>query len=446
MGEEEGKRKRNPYEDLDREELLAKLTELEHQNKLLRQHLTSVEKNMHTHLTPDNWENDKGKPSNLKKKRKGFDFSRYNVRHVALKIAYLGWDYHGFASQENIENTIEAHLFNALKKSCLIEERSTCNYSRCGRTDKGVSAFAQVISLHVRSNLDEGKGIIVSKDPNFDVDDAKHSLNKEEINYLYVLNKLLPNEIRVIGWTPVSLDFKARFSCMHRMYKYYFPRGNLDLKRMNEAGQKFVGEHDFRNFCKMDIGNNILSFKRNILSVEIEQLTEFGHSEYETCTVTIKGMAFLWHQVRCIVAILFLIGQKLEEAEIIDHMLDITKCPRRPQYNMASEIPLVLYHCEYESLTWQYDEDEMQRVFNNFQKLWTTSIIRTTMIRTLLDDLNSKKDVETKKTFRGMCLIPGHHVNSYKKILTRALCDSLETKLENLASKRDRRRKKLSKV
>lgn len=83
-----------------------------------------------------------------------------------MKIAYLGWDYHGFASQENIENTIEvclsfnvtlelnvclhnvlffqAHLFNALKKSCLIEERSTCNYSRCGRTDKGVSAFAQV--------------------------------------------------------------------------------------------------------------------------------------------------------------------------------------------------------------------------------------------------------------------------------------------------------------
>lgn len=59
------------------QELLAKLTELEHQNKLLRQRLTSVEKNMHhTHLIPDNWENDKGKPSNLKKKRKGFDFSR----------------------------------------------------------------------------------------------------------------------------------------------------------------------------------------------------------------------------------------------------------------------------------------------------------------------------------------------------------------------------------
>ena len=26
-----------------------------------------------------------------------------------------------------------------------------CNYSRCGRTDKGVSAFSQIIALKVRS-------------------------------------------------------------------------------------------------------------------------------------------------------------------------------------------------------------------------------------------------------------------------------------------------------
>ena len=39
---------------------------------------------------------------------------------------------------------LKAHLFNALHKACLIKDRSTCNYSRCGRTDKGVSAFAQV--------------------------------------------------------------------------------------------------------------------------------------------------------------------------------------------------------------------------------------------------------------------------------------------------------------
>lgn len=31
---------------------------------------------------------------------------RYNKRHVALRLAYVGWDYHGFASQEGV-NTIE---------------------------------------------------------------------------------------------------------------------------------------------------------------------------------------------------------------------------------------------------------------------------------------------------------------------------------------------------
>lgn len=98
------------------------------------------------------------------KKQKPFDFTRYHKRHVALKMAYLGWDYHGFASQESTENTIEAHIFAALSKACLIESRSDCNYSRCGRTDKGVSAFAQVVSLDVRSNVAEGLGVILSGD------------------------------------------------------------------------------------------------------------------------------------------------------------------------------------------------------------------------------------------------------------------------------------------
>ena len=40
-------------------------------------------------------------------------------------------------------------MFGALLKACLIEERSSCNYSRCGRTDKGVSAFGQVITIIV---------------------------------------------------------------------------------------------------------------------------------------------------------------------------------------------------------------------------------------------------------------------------------------------------------
>lgn len=105
-----------------------------------------------------------GATSGKSRKQKPFDFTRYHKRHIALKMAYLGWDFHGFARQESTENTIESHFFAALSKACLIENRADCNYSRCGRTDKGVSAFSQVVSLDVRSNLTEGLGLIISGD------------------------------------------------------------------------------------------------------------------------------------------------------------------------------------------------------------------------------------------------------------------------------------------
>ena len=36
-----------------------------------------------------------------KKKPRSFDPTLYKKRHVLLKVAYFGWDYHGFAVQEN---------------------------------------------------------------------------------------------------------------------------------------------------------------------------------------------------------------------------------------------------------------------------------------------------------------------------------------------------------
>lgn len=77
-------------------------------------------------------------------KDRPFDFSVHPRRHVALRLAYLGWEYQGFAVQENTDNTVEARLFEAFLKTKLIQDRQSSNYHRCGRTDKGVSAFSQV--------------------------------------------------------------------------------------------------------------------------------------------------------------------------------------------------------------------------------------------------------------------------------------------------------------
>ena len=45
-----------------------------------------------------------------------------------------------------------------------------------------------------------------------------------------MLNGVLPEEIRVLSWAPVSPDFSARFSCLQRTYKYFFPLGTMDIE------------------------------------------------------------------------------------------------------------------------------------------------------------------------------------------------------------------------
>ena len=51
----------------------------------------------------------------------------------------------GFVEVEHTAMTIEHQMFEALVKTRLIESPEAIpNYSRCGRTDKCVSAFSQV--------------------------------------------------------------------------------------------------------------------------------------------------------------------------------------------------------------------------------------------------------------------------------------------------------------
>lgn len=46
------------------------------------------------------------------------------------------------------------------------------------------------------------------------------------------------------------------------------------------------------------------------------------------CEFTISGEAFLWHQIRAIISVLFLVGQEKESPEIFDKLLDIEICSK----------------------------------------------------------------------------------------------------------------------
>lgn len=77
-------------------------------------------------------------------------------------------------------------------------------------------------------------------------------------------------------------------------------REALDLDAMRRAAQFFVGAHDFRNFCKMDV-TKVKHFNRVVYDLRIEPLDPeaFGGETSPSAlyAVFVEGTAFLWHQV-----------------------------------------------------------------------------------------------------------------------------------------------------
>uniref|UniRef100_A0A087XUI6 Pseudouridylate synthase 3 n=1 Tax=Poecilia formosa TaxID=48698 RepID=A0A087XUI6_POEFO len=367
-------------------------------------------------------------------KERPFDFSSHPRRHVALKLAYLGWAYQGFAVQENTDNTVEARLFEALLKTRLIQDRQSSNYHRCGRTDKGVSAFSQVITIDLRSSQFCG-GLGVTLPENLDLG-TKSKASASELPYVKMLNRVLPQDIRILGWAAAEQGFSARFDCQSRTYRYYFPRGSLDVELMADAAKRYEGTHDFRNLCKMDVGNGVLQFERTILSASVRPLQpqQVSSAErYDLFVFEIKGLAFLYHQVRCMMAVLLLIGQKLEAPEIIDHLLDVEKNPRKPQYSMAVDYPLVLYDCHFDGLTWQQEAEEVSHVLSSLQRHWTQSAVKAHVLLGMIRGLEERGEEFCVKNH--CCLVEGSRQKNYRPLLERPCCESLESRINHFVKR-----------
>ncbi|XP_071716433.1 uncharacterized protein [Rutidosis leptorrhynchoides] len=321
-------------------------------------------------------QNGKKKP---KKRLLGHDLNSMNhhsQRLVALKIMYFGQRFYGFASEAQMDPTVESELFKALQKTRLVlSDKKDLQYSRCGRTDKGVSSVGQVVALLLRSKRKE-----------LDANSSEELVNDEgELDYVRILNGVLPDDIRVIGWCPAPVNFSA--SCLSREYIYFFWRENLNILAMERSCEKLIGEHDFRNFCKMDAAN-VHNYKRRITSFNICAC----NGSDKLLFMKIKGSAFLWHQVRCMVAVLFLIGQGLESPDVIDVLLDVEKMPRKPQYKMAPEIPLVLQSCEFEGLRFMCSSDAKRALQLHLENKCRSYKLQAAIFHEALSSLSSTED------------------------------------------------------
>eukprot|EP00095_Tigriopus_kingsejongensis_P007450 snap_masked-scaffold403_size186359-processed-gene-0.34 protein:Tk07450 transcript:snap_masked-scaffold403_size186359-processed-gene-0.34-mRNA-1 annotation:"trna pseudouridine synthase 3" len=382
--------------------------------------------------------------SRKRKTPRPFDYTLYKKRHVLLQVAYFGWDYYGFAVQEITGKTIESELFRALLLTRLIESRETSNYHRCGRTDKGVSALKQVVSIDLRSNLLEGKSVFAPEGCRAHERRVPGD-ERIEIDFCKMLNANLPDHIHVTAWAPCpSLDFSARFDCQLRTYKYFFPQGSMSLDRINAAGQHLVGSHDYRNFCKLDVGNGVVSYTRRIdrvSAVPVQEAEAEGGEGYRMCALTVVGKAFLWHQIRCIVAVLFRVGEGLEAPSVIQELLDVAKNPSRPQYSMASEMALNLFDCQYEGITWHHSEESLLIVMKRLQALWTEHEVKATMLKASLCEMQANAQLPSLKHFNRQTesLVPNKGKSkSYLPLMQMMTCTSLEDKISQTEAKKKR--------
>ena len=209
-----------------------------------------------------------------------------------ITFAYDGTNFSGFQIQPH-KRTVEQVLKNAVNKIAKHPDPAI-PVIWSGRTDAGVHALNQVAHFDIPYHL------------------SNDSMRK-------ALNSILPLDILVKKAEEVSPDFHARYSAHRKTYRYRvdqvefvnpFKRNYtahfkfpLDLARMQEAAQDFIGEHDFTSFVAS--GSQA---KSNVRTVEKIRIYRDEHDNEVIFEFT--GNGFLYNQIRIMVAFLLEIGSK----------------------------------------------------------------------------------------------------------------------------------------
>lgn len=118
----------------------------------------------------------------------------------------------------------------------------------------------------------------------------------------------------------------------------------------------------------------------------------------------------------------------------------------KPQYSLASDIPLCLYNCEFgydqdtnpemdeathsennkKMFKWIYNEEHLDRTIKELQSQWTLKSVKCTMIAEIIADLSKVYENDlpnTKKIqIQPEILVQGVRAKEYKKLLVRDTC------------------------
>lgn len=288
------------------------------------------------------------------------------MKKVALKVAYIGNNFHGFQRQPE-HRTVEGELIYALKKSEFIDDPIKSYFSIAGRTDRGVHALGNVISF-----MSE-KEVIINQ-----------------------INDNLPNDIQILAKASVHYGFKPRYA-LKRHYKYILlesaqrypatweldvPAENgFDLEKMREAASYFEGTHNFINFSKRSERNPV----RIVDEVRVNKNSGM-------VTIDVIGESFLWNMVRKMVKTIFEAGNgKIIPSDIVELLNPENNIPLKP---MAPE-NLILMDVNYKNLNFHYDDYACFRFQSTLREELFKHESEALLEKTLINDLDSLKSSDS---------------------------------------------------
>ncbi len=216
-----------------------------------------------------------------------------------IQLAYDGTNYHGWQVQPNAP-TVQEQLEKVF--STLLKEE--IKFTGAGRTDTGVHASYFV--AHIDTANDD-----LETSPDF----------------IYNVNKFLPEDIVIHRITRVNPDMHARFSAKYRTYHYrinrfkalfnraynYYYYKELDLDLIKEACEMLLAYTDFTSFSKLhtDVKTN---------NCKIEHAT--WEATDESYLFEIKADRFLRNMVRSIVGSLLDVGTGKTSIEEFRHIIE----------------------------------------------------------------------------------------------------------------------------
>ncbi|HJH31582.1 MAG TPA: tRNA pseudouridine(38-40) synthase TruA [Methanosarcinaceae archaeon] len=203
---------------------------------------------------------------------------------VALKLAYIGTNYHGSQIQPDVV-TIEGKMCEALGELGIIKDHKQANFTSAGRTDAGVHALEQVVAFNT---------------------------DKPDLAIPRVINSKLPDSIWAWAHAHVPDNFNPRWNAVKRSYRYIMSGEQYDISKIRSASKLLIGTHDFANFCTADGDKSTV---RTVKRIDIRVSGPLTR-------IDVQANSFLWNMVRKVVTALMMVGSDVRDMEWLEQMLD----------------------------------------------------------------------------------------------------------------------------